>query len=116
MPGLNAVSYLVFGVYGEIALNLDIIAGITSSILSISESSLYLLRLNLTEPWAAVKGTPIDLKTCDGCKEPEVQADPDDAHMPCWSSSSRMDSPSIYSKLILVVFGSLLTVSPLTKV
>jgi len=31
------------------------------------------------EPWAIVKGTPIARNTWEGCREPEVQADPDEA-------------------------------------
>ena len=34
------------------------------------------------EPCAAVNGTPMARKTCDGSSEPEVQAEPDEAQMP----------------------------------
>jgi len=33
------------------------------------------------EPWAAVKGTPMALRTWEGSREPEVQADPEEAQM-----------------------------------
>ncbi len=73
---------------------------------------LYLLKLNRIEPWAAVKGTPIARNTWLGSSEPEVQAEPLLAQMPYLSSISRIASPSIYSKLILVVFGRRFSLSP----
>ena len=52
--------------------------------------------------------------TWEGSREPEVQAEPDDAQMPCSFIISRMASPSTYSKAILEVFGKRFLVSPLT--
>ena len=58
------------------------------------------------EPCAAVNGTPMARNTWEGSREPEVQAEPDEAQIPNSFIIKRMDSPSTYSKLILVVFGS----------
>ena len=68
------------------------------------------------EPWAAVKGTPMARSTWEGCSEPLVQAEPDEAQMPSSLSSIRIDSPSTYSKLRLLVLGSRFLTSPLTMV
>ena len=75
---------------------------------------LYRLKLSLTEPCTAVKGTPIALKTCEGSKEPEVQAEPDDAQIPFSFKSNKIASPSTNSKLILVVFGRRCVLCPFT--
>jgi len=83
---------------------------------SISSSVLYTLRLNLIDPCAMVKGTPIARKTWEGWSDPEVQADPDEAQMPNSSIMSRIPSPSTNSKLMLVVLGSRFSLSPLTFV
>jgi len=45
---------------------------------------------------------------------PDVHAEPDEAPILYSVSRKRMASPSMYSKLMFVVFGSLLTVSPFT--
>ena len=52
-------------------------------------------------------GMPMALRTWEGSREPEVHADPEEAQMPRSERSRRIDSPSIYSKLTLTVFGSL---------
>ncbi len=57
-------------------------ASILSTMMLISSSVLNRARLNLTDPWTRVKGTPIARRTWDGSREPEVQADPDDAAIP----------------------------------
>ena len=49
---------------------------------SISSSVLYTLKLNRTEPWAMVKGTPMARSTWEGWSDPEVQADPEEAQIP----------------------------------
>ena len=41
------------------------------------------------DPWAAVKGTPMALRTCEGSREPEVQAEPEEAQIP--RSESRQE-------------------------
>ena len=82
----------------------------------ISCSVVYLLSENLMEPWIAVNGIPIALRTWDGSSEPEEQAEPEEAQMPCSFSLRSIASPSIYSKLTLVVFGNLLFVSPFIRV
>src|SRR3989338_7457523 len=61
--------------------------------------------LKRMEPWAAVKGTPMALSTCEGSRLPEVQAEPEEAQIPTSFSNSRMAYPSTYSKLMLVVLG-----------
>ena len=73
-----------------------------------------MLRLNLMEPCAMVKGTPMACRTWDGWREPEVQAEPEEAHIPCSFRSSRIASPSMYSKLMLDVLGRRYDLSPLT--
>ena len=65
-----------------------------------------MLRLKRIEPWAIVKGTPIARNTWEGCRDPEVQADPDEAQIPYSFISNRIPSPSTNSKLMFVVFGS----------
>ena len=47
--------------------------------------------------------------TCEGSKEPDVQALPLDAQIPSKSNDKRIDSPSINSKLILEFPGNLLS-------
>jgi len=64
------------------------------------------------DPWAAVNGTPIALSTCDGSREPEVQAEPDDAQILYRFICSRIASPSTYSKLMFAVLGSLFSLLP----
>jgi hypothetical protein len=49
--------------------------------------------------------------TCEGSSEPEVQAEPEEAAMPSLFSSSRMPSPSMYSKAMLLVLGRRLSVA-----
>ena len=58
---------------------------------------------------------PIARITWDGSSEPEVQAEPLDAAMPSLLSSSRIASPSMYSKAMLAVFGRRLSTSPVAK-
>lgn len=41
-----------------------------------------MLKLNLIEPCAIVYGTPMARSTWDGWSEPDVQAEPEDAHIP----------------------------------
>ena len=53
--------------------------------------------------------------TWDGWRDPDVQADPEEAQMPYSSRSSRMPSPSINSKLMFDVFGRRCTRFPLTR-
>jgi len=62
-----------------------------------SFSVLYRLRLNRTDPWIALNGTPIARSTWDGSKDPEVQADPEEAPIPSLLKRSRIDSPSTLS-------------------
>lgn len=81
---------------------------------STSSIVLYRLKLNLTEPCTAVKGTPIALSTCDGSKEPDVQAEPDEAQIPFSFRSNKIASPSTNSKLKLVVFGRRCVLCPFT--
>ena len=80
--------------------------GILLIVKSTSSCVLYRLRLKRIDPCAAVKGTPMARITCDGSSEPEVQADPDEAAMPASLRWYRMDSPSMYWKLMFVVLGS----------
>ncbi|MNW01473.1 hypothetical protein D3C71_1971120 [compost metagenome] len=53
--------------------------------------------------------------TWDGSSEPEVHAEPLEAAMPTLLSSSRMASPSMYSKAMLAVLGRRLPGSPVTN-
>ena len=82
-------------------------AGLTviSTVKSISSGVLYLDRLKRIDPWAAVKGTPMARSTCEGSREPEVQAEPDEAQIPYSFIMSRMASPSMYSKERFTVLG-----------
>jgi len=73
---------------------------------------LYRERLKRIEPWAAVKGTPIARRTCEGSSEPEVQAEPELAQMPNLSSMRRIASPSMNSKLMLEVLWRRFCLSP----
>ena len=70
----------------------------------------------LTEPCAISCGSPMASSTCDGSRDPEVHADPDDAHIPLRSSMIRSDSPSTNLKLKFALFGSLIRRSPLSFV
>ena len=56
-------------------------------------------------PWACSCFIPSDIRTCDGSSEPDVHALPDDAQIPCISSSRIIDSPSIPSKDTFTLFG-----------
>ena len=47
------------------------------------------------DPGANGKGAPMARKTCDGANEPDVQAEPDEAHTPKALRYIKMDSPSI---------------------
>ncbi len=58
------------------------------------------------EPWADLKGTFIAISTWEGSREPDVQADPEDAQIPSRSSIRSMDSPSTASKPMDKVLGS----------
>ena len=53
-------------------------------------------RLKRIDPWAAVKGTPMALRTCEGSRDPEVQADPDEAQIPRSERRRRIDPPSAF--------------------
>jgi type IV secretory pathway VirB10-like protein len=55
-------------------------------------------------------------RTCEGSREPDVQAEPEEAQMPFRSSMSSRDSPSMPSKEILRLPGSLFSLSPLSLV
>ena len=52
------------------------------------------------------------IKKWEGSKEPEVQADPLEAHTPSWSKRISMDSPSIKRKHILILLGRRSVLSP----
>ena len=67
------------------------------------------------EPWAMVKGTPMARSTWEGCSDPEVQAEPEEAQMPNSLSIRRMASPSMNSKLMLLVLGRRSSRSPFTR-
>ena len=54
--------------------------------------------------------------TCDGSKEPYVQALPLDAHIPSKSKDNNIDSPSINSKDIFTLPGSLWLIGPFSLV
>ncbi len=67
-----------------------------------------------TESCARVRQNDIDPiapMTCEGSKEPEVQAEPEDAAIPFISKKSSRDSPSMKLKLTFKVFGSLRSAS-----
>jgi len=91
--------------YGDMLRNLSIIDGISRTTAATSSSVVYRLRLNRVELCAIVYGTPMARMTCEGSSDPVVHAEPDDAAMPFSSSISRMASPSMNSKLMLVVLG-----------
>ena len=59
---------------------------------------LYLLRVRRREPRAISRLRPRARSTWLGSKEPEVQAEPEEAQMPCLSSMRRRLSPSTPSK------------------
>ena len=65
-------------------------------------------------PWAQVKGTPMERSTWEGSREPEVQAEPEEAAIPKADIFKRIDSPSMNSKEMESVLGSLSVSSPLT--
>ena len=51
------------------------------------------------------RSRPSAVSTCETSSVPEVQAEPLDAQMSCWSRSIRIDSPSVSSKTKLALFG-----------
>ncbi len=67
------------------------------------------------EPWADLKGTFIAMSTWEGSRDPDVQADPEEAQIPSRSIIKSMDSPSTASNPMDTVFGSLCSRSPLTE-
>ena len=68
------------------------------------------------EPWAISWGRPMASSTWLGSREPEVQAEPEEAQMPLASSIISRLSPSTPSKEMLTVPGSRCSRSPLRRV
>jgi hypothetical protein len=64
-----------------------------------------MLRLNLMEPCAMVYGISMARRTWEGCREPDVHAEPEEAQIPNSSIIRRIPSPSINSKLMFIVLG-----------
>ena len=94
---------------GDIFLNLSIIGGNSFNNFSTSSSVDAAPKVVLKEPCAFSCGNPMANNTCEGSKEPDVQALPLDAQIPSKSNDKRIDSPSINSKLILEFPGNLLS-------
>ncbi|TWH93437.1 hypothetical protein IQ17_06983 [Bradyrhizobium daqingense] len=67
-----------------------------------------------TAPCIRHAGTCMARRTCDGCIEPDLQADPSDTAMPARLRRWAIASPSRWSKAILVVFAKRLRMSPST--
>ena len=67
----------------------------------------------LNEPCAISCGSPIASRTCEGSKEPDVQALPLEAHIPFKSRFNNKPSPSINLNDILLFPFNLLFKSPL---
>ncbi len=83
------------------------IPGNTSITFSTSSSVLKSLKDRRKDPWANSWGSPIPKSTWDGSKDPDVQAEPDEPQMPSKSKFKRMPSPSMNSKMMLTLLGSL---------
>ena len=58
--------------------------------------------------------TPMAVSTCDGSTEPDAHAEPADTHIPFWSNIIRSSSEAAPIKLICMLPGSLLYLSPLS--
>ena len=58
---------------------------------------------NLIEPCAISESMPIALRTWEGSKDPDVQAEPVETAIPSKSNIKRIDSPSISSKEMLTM-------------
>ena len=97
---------------GDMSLSRSTTAGTASIILSISSSVLPASMVRRSEPCATSCGLPIASRTWLGSSEPEVQALPEEAHIPAASSRSSRLSPSIPSKQKLTFPGRRLTGSP----
>ncbi len=67
-----------------------------------------------TAPCAEVNGTFMARSTCEGSIEPDAQAEPDEAAIPCWFRRRRMESLSRCSKAMFSVLGTLSSRSPTT--
>src|SRR4030042_6272959 len=74
---------------GDMPLSRSVIPGRTSRTLSTSSSVLNLLRLRRKLPWATSWGRSIARRTCEGSREPDVQADPEEAQTPSKSRLNR---------------------------
>ena len=95
---------------GEIFASFLITLGTFSITKSISSSFVKRLKENLMLPWSDVKGVCIALRTWLGSKLPDVQAEPELAQILSSSKCNKISSPSIYSKPMFVVLGTLLDV------
>ena len=89
-------------------------AGNSFSTKSISASVVWSESENRIDPCANWNGTPIARSTCDGSNDPDVHAEPDEAQTPKSFKYIKIDSPSMYPKLILVVLGTRWAGSPFT--
>lgn len=70
--------------------------------------------VTLSEPLANSYGSPIAINTCDGLEFPELQAEPDEAHIPFSSNLNKSVSASIPLNEKLQFPGSLFFLSPLS--
>ena len=68
--------------------------------------------VTLSEPCAISCGKPIAKSTCDGSSEPDVHAEPLEAHIPLASKYKSNDSPSINLNDILAFPGNLFVLCP----
>lgn len=98
---------------GDISRRYATIFGVSVRIVLISSSVFASHRDRRREPCATSCGLPMASNTWDGSSEPEVQALPEEAHMPFASRSKSRLSPSIPSKQKLTFPGSLFSGSPL---
>ena len=69
-------------------------------------------KLTLRAPFDKLSGKPIAFRTCDGSDEPEVHAEPLEAHIPFSSNLNSRAEPSINSNEKLAFPGSLLLLAP----
>ena len=74
------------------------------------------LIVSLIEPCAISCGRPIASNTCEGSNEPDVQAEPLDAHTPFWSNNINIDSPSMNLKQKFILLGRRFFLSPFNLV